>query len=268
VWRKAVTLEELAIMSDEHVMMKINEFLVPGNRLGLPPKADDLVGAQFYMAELDRRNARLIEQHRQKVDAERDRIERSRHHVSLTIEILVVFLISAELVFAIIEGREQARILSGLQSSSAATASILTNLQASGTPNGLDTTKVSEMTLTVKYDATARAMVVTNLGPVDITLLAYKFGNGRGIETELGPHQAIPPGLTSAAVPIENAVKIMGNYPKSSEEYYMPFRLWFRERDGTEYLANTPLAFKPMDGSYEVSCGMTTIVRYNTKKSS
>jgi len=156
-------------MTDEQVMMKINEFLVPPNRAGAPARSEDLIGAQFYMAELDRRNARLIEQRRQKAEVERDRIETSRHHINLGIETLVVLLILAELVFAFVEGCEQTRILSGLQNSSAATASILANLQASSTPNGLDATKVPEMTITVKYDAAARALVVTNLGPVEIS---------------------------------------------------------------------------------------------------
>ena len=136
MWRKAVTLEELSLMTDEQVMMKINEFLIPANRAGGPAKADDLVGAQFYMAELDRRNARLIEQHRQAAEAERDRIENKRHGINLTIEIAVLVLIAFELIFAVFEGHAQYALLNNLERSTSDTASMLAALQAVSELNG------------------------------------------------------------------------------------------------------------------------------------
>jgi hypothetical protein len=69
-------------MTDEQVVLKINEFLVPQNRVMAPLNPADLVAAQFYMAELDRRAARKIEKERQEAEAKRDRIETKRRRVA------------------------------------------------------------------------------------------------------------------------------------------------------------------------------------------
>jgi len=195
VWRKPVTLEELAMMKDDQIMATINEFLIPPNRANAPVNPTDLFAAQFYMAELDRRNARLIEQRRQEAEGERDRIETKRHRINLGIEIAVLILIGLELIFAAVEGHEEYAILDNLGQSAAATASTLTSLQASIELNraGVPSTSQSlPVVLDVAYSPMERRIVVTNLGKSGISLLGYQFDGRRG--PKFNPPDLLPAG--------------------------------------------------------------------------
>jgi hypothetical protein len=90
-----LTLQELRAVSDQELTAEVNRYLVP-------PYGDDLnkqmavnrEAAQFYIAELNRRED-------QRAQAERDRIESERHQINLRLDLLIVGLIVVEIIVAI-----------------------------------------------------------------------------------------------------------------------------------------------------------------------
>jgi len=112
------TVEELKKLSDEEIVQKINALVAPPVTGGLNIPITDVVGAQFYIDELDRRENRRAE-------AERDKRETRRWRTDFLLEGLVVVLILFEIVFAWREGNKQNGILQNLQDSTASSVSAL-----------------------------------------------------------------------------------------------------------------------------------------------
>jgi hypothetical protein len=102
IWR-LITIEELRNLGDEQIIQKVNEALVPpgAGPISLMQPAD-VVAAQFYMSELDRRENR-------RANTERDRIDTQRRRVDLLLELLIVALIGVEIVLSILAQRQQSR---------------------------------------------------------------------------------------------------------------------------------------------------------------
>jgi hypothetical protein len=70
-WKKRVTLPELQAMSGDQIVQNVNELLVPTPSVVSNLDSGDVAAAQFYTAELNRRED-------QRVQAERDQIETER----------------------------------------------------------------------------------------------------------------------------------------------------------------------------------------------
>jgi len=134
-----LTLEQLQVLSNEEIVQQVNERLAPGGVPGLTSMAQpgDVIAAQFYMGELDRRENR-------RVNAQRDRLDTKRRRIDLGLELLIVVLIGLELILGVLAGRQQSKynaqelkafaamqqVLSTLQISSQATADTLGHLES------------------------------------------------------------------------------------------------------------------------------------------
>jgi hypothetical protein len=70
-----VTLEELKNLSDEEVVKRINAKIAPKTEDTFVFSFPDFVSAQFYMAELDRREKKRADQERDEIEAKRWRID-------------------------------------------------------------------------------------------------------------------------------------------------------------------------------------------------
>jgi hypothetical protein len=205
-----VTLEELRNLSDEEVVKRINDKIAPEigtSFFSLP----DFVSAQFYLAELDRRE-------KSRADDKRDGIETKRWKTDLKYERWIVFLIIFEVIAAALltlwadhrqsksSDRELAVlqsmqvVLSHLQESSAATAGTLVALQeTSKQMNEAVQNELSlsyEASLNVSYNIVTETVSITNEGRSNITLWGSKIGNGRTISEK--PPRALTPGVPYA----------------------------------------------------------------------
>lgn len=141
IWN-LLTLEDLRELTDEQLTRRINDRLNPnplsnpnavGPFLGVPA---DYVAAQFYLAELNRRES-------ERTTSARDAIERRRWRIDFALELLIVLLIGLEIWLSVSGMRQQSReaarqwavfgqmedVLSNLQQSSKATADTLVALK-------------------------------------------------------------------------------------------------------------------------------------------
>jgi hypothetical protein len=140
----------------------------------------DVVAAQFYMSELDRRENR-------RSDAERDRIETKRRRVDLGLETLIVLLIGLEIFLSLWGYQQQSKdaarelqafhdmqvVLSNLHDTSKATADSMKTLESTtetmntGVQNQLGLSY--DPSVTVKFEPTEKLNVLNN-GRTKITL--------------------------------------------------------------------------------------------------
>jgi hypothetical protein len=119
-----VKLEELKSLSDKEVVERINAKIVPDTDTPTQFSFPDFVSAQFYMAELDRRE-------KQRAEAERDRIEKRRWYVDFALESLIVVLIFVEIGLSISDHRQNANVASAELKTFSDIQGVLSNLQAS-----------------------------------------------------------------------------------------------------------------------------------------
>lgn len=240
MWRKAVTLEELSLMTDEQVMMKINEFLVPANKAGAPANSDDLVGAQFYMAELDRRAARKLEKERQAAEAKRDRIDTRRRRIDLGLELLIVALIGFELLLGWSEGEKQFAVLNQIQQNAAATTSTILTLQK--TIQDMSAHISEELSLNYEpavaavYDTNTAMIHITNNSPTAISIYGYYSGDYQVMFPK--PFVILPHGtddLNNGPFYSEQKEKL--HYTSAN----FPFAMFFRTKNGDEYTLNADI---------------------------
>jgi len=182
-WWQILTLEELRGLSDHEVARRVNNVLAPqgpgiANQIWRQPA--DFIAAQFYVAELDRRESQRFEE-------KRDRTERTRFRVDLAIEVLIILLIGLELVMALKQDREQTRafqaqqaVWSNMEKSLDATAGTLAALQK--TTETMNTAVQNELALSydpsvgVSFDP-AQQMRVVNTGRTNLMLGGSKIAN-------------------------------------------------------------------------------------------
>jgi hypothetical protein len=189
-----VTLEELNKLSDDEITERINSKIAPNRDAHDFPShisLEDFVGAQFYMAELDRRE-------KQRADDKRDAIETKRWKTDLWYERGIVFLIVIEIILAIglaiwgdrrqtqdvkqqLEafGRMQT-VLSHLEDSSKSTADAMKDIQTSMANMNASLAKQVELFYDVQINATyneaTKKLILTNTGRANVTLWSQAIG--------------------------------------------------------------------------------------------
>jgi hypothetical protein len=94
VWKKLANLDQLAAMTNDQITLEINELLVPTHGIPANVSPADVMAAQFYMTELDRRKDALAQ-------AERDRIETNRWRTDLINEFIIIGMIGVEIILSI-----------------------------------------------------------------------------------------------------------------------------------------------------------------------
>jgi hypothetical protein len=249
VWTKLVTLPELQAMSDNEVIQSINKLLVPSTSALAQLDSGDVVAAQFYLAELRRRED-------QRAKAESDRIETERWRIDQRNEYIIIALIGIEILLAIglaIWGdRRQTRdvqqqleafgrmqtVLSHLEASSQATADTLKNLQT--TTEGMNTALQKQLALSydvsisVFYNQEKKRMNFINMGHTNVTLWGLKFFDE--------PKIIEPPGRTiqpnGAGYEIEAAPmygRALARIPKG-QTGLAPFEIYLKNERGEEFV--------------------------------
>lgn len=182
-----VTMEELKKLNDEAIIERINARIAPPtNSEVFSFTLTDVVGAQFYIDELDRRE-------KLRADKERDRIETKRWRIDLRYERWIVFLIILEIIFAVLlagrADKNQSRsfeqelkalggmqkVLGQMQESSKATTEALDRLNDK-LQRELDLTY--EPSLNVVFDRAKGSLEIENKGKANIELWHERF-NGR-----------------------------------------------------------------------------------------
>ncbi len=137
-----VTLEELKSLNDEEVVKRINDKIAPEigtSVLSFP----DFVSAQFYMAELDRRE-------RRRDDAKRDENETRRRRIDLLLEGIVIGLIGLELIVAVVlfilGGRQQSRDVAQQLQAFSNMQSVMTQMEESSKATAVAMTELKKTT--------------------------------------------------------------------------------------------------------------------------
>jgi hypothetical protein len=252
-WR-LITIEELSKLSDEQIVTRANELLVPPDTPTYLLQQADVVAAQFYMNELDRREKR-------RADAKRDRIDTRRRRVDLLLELLIVALIGSELFFAWSEGEKQFKALNNLEKSSEATAKTLATLQETmkemnrGVQSELGLSY--EVSLNVKYDITTDRANVTNEGRTSVTLWGSKIGSAATV-MEKGP-RTLTPGMPYSIVTREVYAGFAGPTPVGVVKPPVPFVMFLKNERGEEFVARYQFVGLTAQGPLQIQPEMLSI---------
>jgi hypothetical protein len=186
-----VTIEELKKLSDGEIVERINGMIAPTvstELLSFP--LTDILGAQFYIDELDRREKR-------RADQERDEIEAKRWRTDLRCERWIVFLIILEVIVAALltwwtDNRQSKsaekelgalqgvqRVLSHLEENSKLTTGALDKLNEK-LQSELDLTY--EPSLNVEVDHSTGSLEIENKGKANIELWGERFNDRLNLE--------------------------------------------------------------------------------------
>lgn len=208
------------------------------------------MAAQFYVNELDRRE-------NLRVNAERDRIETKRRRIDLLIEALIVLLIRAEIILAIVTGRQQSKqvaqelesfgnmqtVLANLQQSSQATADSLKELKAvTETMNNAiqDEARLNyRIAVDVTFDAGSKRIWIFNKGRSVIWLWGDKLGDAPP-QIEKTPREITPGG--SYYIVGDKFYDIVSKVPKGSAKP-LAFVLYVRSENGRPYVVSSQFNF-------------------------
>jgi hypothetical protein len=246
-----ITLEELKNLSDEEVVKRINDKIAPEigtSMLSFP----DFVSAQFYMAELDRRE-------RRRDDAKRDESETRRRRLDLLLEGIVIGLIGLELIVAvvlfIVGGRQQSRdvtqqlrafsdmqsVMTQMEESSTATAIAMTELKKTteAMNQGIQTQLGLNYALTVELTADNgwRGFSVKNTGKTTIYLCGVEAGyNDPWFPKK--PVAIIPGANATFATPV--LYDDVSDLPEGGSQK-LPLRVFLRNEYGVKYVIGSEI---------------------------
>jgi hypothetical protein len=190
-----------------------------------------LLEAQFYMQEIDRRHDSRI--------SLRD----------LVLEITVIALIGWEILM----GYQQDAVLTKLQESAAATAATLTSLQQTtekmNTAIQRQTALLTEVSVEITYDAAQKRINVTNKGNANLEMWGNKLDIGpRSIEKE---PRIITRGSFYYIIADSFYNEALSKFSPGSD-HFVPFEVYFRSDDGTEYVATCKMLVKSIKGSANI----------------
>src|SRR6266404_5193359 len=161
-----MTLDEFERASEAELRAQANRCFESAATAGGGDKPHLYQEAQFYMSEIERRK------------------QRRANTLSFWREISVIVLILGELLIGFYEGNEQARILTNLQKSSAATAATLSSLE--NTTNAMNaaiqiqTGHLSSVAVNVEYSDHEKRLHLVNTGKSDLRILWLQFDGVRG----------------------------------------------------------------------------------------
>lgn len=253
-----VTLEELKSLSDEEVVKRINAKIAPRAEAPFVFSLPDFVSAQFYMAELDRREKR-------RDDAKRDENETRRRRIDLLLEGIVIGLIGMELILAailfVLGGRQQSTdvkqelkafgdmqvVLSHMQETSKATADAMTMLRGTTeTMNSAVQTQLGlmyDVDVITTFDNGTKRIGITNLGHTTITLLGSKFWD-LPPKMEVGNPRVVP-ALSSYSIDGTWFYNLMTQrISKAVAGDYAPWVIYVRNAAGKKITVRTYLVGK------------------------
>jgi hypothetical protein len=273
-----VTVEELRRLSDEEVVKRINANIAPSRDNPTFFSMPDFVSAQFYMAELDRRE-------KKRADQERDEIEAKRWRTDLNYERWIVFLIILEVIVAAVltlwadhrqsksSEKELAalqsmqQVLSRLEESSAATAGTLTALQETSKQMNEAVQKELafsyEVSLNVKFDITSDQIIITNEGRTRVSLWGCKVGKS-GIVMQKAP-RTLTPGVPYLITGHEVTTGLTGIVPKGGFAP-IPFVMFIKNERGEEFVARYEFAQMTMMGPMQIQPIMVSITQFEWSK--
>jgi len=187
--------------------------------------------AQFYLAEIDRRQAEIDRQKGAWI-AQRD----------FWMDVTIIILIIGELIFGYIafrEGAQQTRVLEELQRSTSATAKTLVALEATTERmNGAIQAELalsSRIALDIVFDG--GILNITNKGPVNVALHGWRINRSQPVMEEqpiiliAGMFSQVHTGA------YEELRKLAENHAR----LVLPLELYLEANDGTEYIATGDL---------------------------
>jgi hypothetical protein len=254
-------------MTDEQVMMKINEFLIPPNKAGAPANSDDLVGAQFHMAELDRRAARRLEKERQAAEAKRDRIETKRRRIDLGLELLIVVLIGFELFVGVREGEKQFKAMDSLEKSSTATANTLTELKKTmEAMNGGIQTEVGlnyNVALEVTFDNQQNQVNLVNRGRTNLNIWGVRINKEKAMIDPIG--KMLAPGGQYYLLGTSVQAEAGPNIPTGTHKLF-PFDTFIKNENGVEFVVESTIFAEWKDNILFLRTQATTVRQVNWSK--
>jgi len=239
-----VTLEELRDLSDEEVVKRINDNIAPDEDDQTIFSFPAHFSAQFYMAELDRRENRRAE-------AERDRTEKKRWNIDFMLETLIVVLILIEIGLSIWDHRQYSKdataelntfsgmqgALSNLQDTSKATAGTMTALE--GTTQAMNTALQKQLALfydvalNVVIDREKKRISIANTGRTNVAFWGFKVGDQAPEMRKEGSE--IPPG---AGINLEEFAiyDLMATQFPSPKLGTIQFEVFLKNERGEEFI--------------------------------
>ena len=212
--------------------------------------------AQFYMRELEnRRDSRT---------SLRD----------LILEIVVIMLIGGEIILGYYHGRNEAtasaleyQVLTNLQTSSSATASTLTELQATSKQMNEavqnELAVAYEVSLNVKFDITSDQIIITNEGRTRVSLWGSKVGKS-SIVMEKVP-RTLTPGVPYLITGHEVTTGLTGVVPKGGFPP-VPFVMFIKNEREEEFVARYEFAQMLMMGPSQIQPIMLSITPFEWSK--
>jgi hypothetical protein len=208
------------------------------NNTGEGTRIPLLLEAQFYMAERDRRHDNFI--------AWRD----------LILEVIVIFLIGWEIVV----GGKQERVLQNLQSSSSATASTLSALQQTTERMNAaiqrQTALMTEVSVEITFDTAQKRINIANKGNGGLELWGDRLDNGKqSIDKE---PRIISRGGFYYLLADTFYKEVLEKFPDGFERF-VPFEVYLRNDDGTEYVAICQMLVKNTNGALQIHTQTTSV---------
>lgn len=196
IWN-LLTFDELRRLTDEELMRMINDRLHPHPVRPFFAQPADFLAAQFYVAELHRRE-------NERANAQRERIERNRWWLDFFLEALIVVLIGFEIWLALSgmhhqsqQSSAQLKALDGMQTvlanlektSEATAAAMVAEEKTSQHMNAVLQKQVElfyDVQLNVVYNGATKELVIINSGRSNVALWAQRI-------TALSPRRLIYP---------------------------------------------------------------------------
>jgi hypothetical protein len=249
-------LEELGRLKRKQLRARANGCFGLAESRGVAERPGHIAEAEFYMRELENR--------RNSFTSIRD----------LILEMVVIALIGWEIHMSYRGERlesqnfekEQA-VFANLQTSSAATAGTLIELQSTSRQMNEAVQKelavAYEVSLNVKFDITSDHIIITNEGRTRVALWGSKVGKS-GTVMEKGP-RTLTPGVPYLITGHEVSTGLTGVVPKGGFAP-VPFVMYVKNERGEEFVARYEFAQLLMMGPSHIEPIMVSIAPFDWSK--
>jgi hypothetical protein len=246
-----LTFDQLRELTDEQLTGMINERLHP-NAIGpFVAQPADFMAAQFYLAELNRRE-------NERANAERDRMDKRRWWTDFWLELLIVVLIGMEIALSVHGMRQQSReatkevaafgrieeVLAGLEKTSEETAGTMGALEATSQHMSAILQKQVELfydvQINVVYSVGAKKLTISNLGRSNVTLWSARIGTEAQPMVKYPKPVLIPPS-GAYEIGVQDLVKSATSLvPKGQKRPYI-YTFWVRNERGEKFTVSGDL---------------------------
>lgn len=233
-----MTVEEFENADERELRGRANQLFEEASKAGELVRTALLTEARFYLDEIDRRDDRF----------------RSRR--DLWLEVIIISLIVIEIAFSYVslrESREQFAVLHNLESSSASTASTLTELQQTTEQMSKAVQEQLalsyEVALNVDINAVDNRLEITNAGRTPVTLWGMRIADD-AISMLTHPH-ILAPG-TSSSFPGERIIALGVEQVNKRRAASLPLTLFLKNEKSQEFIARYVFVNAPLNRPFSM----------------